>query len=149
MRLLLLCLLLAGCASPLPPQPEGLADFKTDGCSRFPDRSRITGKDWCDCCLRHDVAYWRGGSEDERLQADQALLRCVLARTDEPGLAAAMYAGVRAGGGPEHATSYRWAYGWPPGRGYKALSAIERSEAERKLAEYQAGNPTLTCTAAP
>ncbi len=65
--LLLLAALLAGCAS-----PNTLRPFTTDGCSLYPDRSASTGKDWCACCVAHDRAYWRGGTEAERLKADEA-----------------------------------------------------------------------------
>lgn len=50
-----IALLLSGCAD----HPE-LADFSTDGCSLFPDRSLIDAKDWCECCVEHDIAYWQG-----------------------------------------------------------------------------------------
>lgn len=146
MRALAIALLLIGSVH-AAPEPEGLKAFTTDGCSRFPDRSRITGKDWCDCCLHHDLAYWRGGTEAERLKADQELRRCVLKHTDEPGLAEGMYLGVRAGGGPQHRTNYRWGYGWPHGRGYKALTAIETAEADKLQADYTATNPGLVCHA--
>ena len=57
----------------------GISDFTSDGCSLFPDRSLIDESDWCDCCLVHDIAYWKGGTEEERLAADLALRECVLA----------------------------------------------------------------------
>lgn len=43
----------------------------------------------------------------------------------EPEIAKIMLAGVRVGGSPYFPTSYRWAYGWPYLRGYKALSVEE------------------------
>ena len=47
------------------------ARFATDGCSLFPDRALVGSADWCDCCLAHDLAYWRGGTESQRLDADR------------------------------------------------------------------------------
>ena len=44
-----------------------------------------------------------------------------------------MWAGVRAGGGPYWPTSYRWAYGWPYTRGYRALTDEELREAEAMI----------------
>ncbi|HEX4896083.1 MAG TPA: hypothetical protein VFV11_07120 [Solimonas sp.] len=46
-------------------------------------------------------------------------------------LAQAMYRGVRAGGGPSRLTTWRWGYGWPPGRAYGALSPPEQAQVER------------------
>lgn len=132
--------LLASCATSRAMEP-----FATDGCSMFPDRSLISKKDWCGCCLAHDLAYWRGGTAEERLAADHALRTCVLKATKDPRLADLMYTGVRTGGGPYFFTPYRWGYGWSYGRGYKALTSIERSEAAALHAEYMAKNPTLMC----
>jgi len=66
---LLAPLALAACAT----TTTVLAPFTTDGCSLFPDRSITGASDWCDCCLAHDLAYWRGGTEEDRLKADRGL----------------------------------------------------------------------------
>ena len=66
----------------------------------FPDRSYISNTDWCSCCLAHDLAYWRGGTEQDRLNADIALKNCVQQSTKNPVLANLMFEGVRLGGGP-------------------------------------------------
>lgn len=50
-----------------------LQPFASDCCSMFPDRAPIGNADWCTCCLDHDIAYWKGGTEQDRLAADQAL----------------------------------------------------------------------------
>lgn len=133
-------LLLQACSSAPELQP-----FSSDGCSRFPDRNPIARKDWCSCCVVHDLAYWRGGSEQQRLQADQALKACVEQTTGDAQLAQTMYLGVRAGGGPELYTPYRWGYGWPFGRGYVALSDEELQLADQLEQEYRAHNPLLAC----
>ena len=131
----------SGCASQGPLRP-----FSTDGCSLFPDRSLISNADWCQCCLAHDLAYWRGGTSAARLKADQELGACVLRATGDKALADLMYAGVRAGGGPHFYTPYRWGYGWPYGRSYEALTAEEEAMASRLEREYRAANPSLACT---
>ena len=131
---------LGSCASPTAMQP-----FASDGCSLFPDRALAGSADWCGCCLAHDLAYWRGGSAEERLQADQALEHCVQAATGSPALAGAMLAGVRAGGGPYFLTPYRWGYGWPYGRLYQPLSDAEKARAASLRAAYVANNPALAC----
>lgn len=133
-------LLLSGCAS-MP----AMQAFSTDGCSLFPDRSLVSKADWCSCCLAHDLAYWRGGTADERLKADQELKSCVFAATDNAELANLMFAGVRIGGGPYFFTPYRWAYGWPYGRLYEPLSPAEEAEASALRSRYLATNPNLVC----
>lgn len=127
------------------PTVAGIAPFTTDGCSRFPDRSLLTGQDWCSCCVAHDLAYWRGGTAAERLRADEELRSCVAQKTGNTALAQLMFVGVRAGGGPELATSYRWGYGWPHIRGYTALSASELAAASQLQQEFLAEHSPLSC----
>ncbi len=135
--------LLSACASNPVMKP-----FSTDGCSLFPDRSLVGKADWCTCCLAHDLAYWRGGTSDERLEADKALKSCVLSATGSVELADLMFAGVRTGGGPYYFTKYRWGYGWSFGRMYKPLSADEEAQAASQRKAYLATNPDLVCPAA-
>jgi len=132
--------LLSACASAQVVQP-----FATDGCSLFPDRSLIDKSDWCSCCLAHDLAYWRGGTADERLKADQDLKSCVFAASGDSKLADLMLAGVRAGGGPYFFTPYRWGYGWPFGRLYEPLSAAEDAQVSSLRELYLSSNPALAC----
>lgn len=132
--------LLAACASPAEMQP-----FSTDGCSLFPDRALVGKSDWCKCCLAHDLAYWRGGTAEERLDADRKLRACVSQASGDIALADLMYAGVRAGGGPYYLTPYRWGYGWHFGRSYRALSPEEEATASSLAREYLAKNPSLAC----
>lgn len=137
----------APAAEPAPalPSNQPLQPFTTDGCSAFPSRAEWMSADWCHCCLTHDLAYWRGGTEDERVKADEALKACVLAASGSAELSDLMFAGVRMGGSPYFATTYRWGYGWPFGRFYKPLSAGEQEQASSLAAAYQATNPTLAC----
>ena len=124
-----------------------LRPFVTDGCSLFPDRALIGKGDWCGCCIAHDLAYWRGGTSEERLAADQALRACVVRVTANQTLAELMFEGVRAGGGPYFYTSYRWGYGWTDNRPYTPLSAEEASLAARLEREYRAREPAPSCPA--
>ncbi len=135
--LLLAGALISGCSSDTPLRP-----FASDGCSLFPDESWLTGADWCACCFEHDIAYWRGGTAAEREAADLALRECVAARTGDENLAAAMHAGVRAGGSPYFYNWYRWGYGWGYERKYAPLTPVERDRADVLLEQYyEAGNP--------
>jgi hypothetical protein len=137
-------LLATSCATSQPLQP-----FTTDGCSLFPDRSLISKSDWCSCCLAHDLSYWQGGTEAERLNADQALRSCVRHTSGDEKLADLMFVGVRAGGGPYFFTPYRWGYGWPFGRSYAPLSSSEQAQVMPLRAKYVSTNPTLSCPSGP
>jgi len=105
-----------------------LADFKSDGCSMFPDGNYYS------CCYLHDVAYWPGGTAEAREIADNSLRACILGITRNEALAKAMYKGVRVGGGPGLPTHYRWGYGWPfPYRkGYAPLTPEEQKQVAEK-----------------
>lgn len=122
-----------------------LQEFKSDGCSLFPDGNLEHRDLWCDCCFAHDIAYWQGGTQNERRQADGTLRDCVLERTRNKVLATMMYDGVRSGGHPAFPTWYRWAYGWSYGRGYQALTEEEQLQAKEKLDEYFKKYPAGYC----
>lgn len=124
----------------------GIADFSSDGCSLFPDGTIKDRSKWCDCCLQHDIAYWRGGTEEERIRADAALRDCVLERTGDKALAETMYLGVRAGGHPGFPNWYRWAFGWNYGRGYKLLTEGEQEQVRKKLDLYWKSHPGGYCS---
>ena len=106
--------------------------FTTDGCSSFPDGTVTQQTLWLQCCIKHDLAYWKGGTVEERLNADKALEHCV-AEIGEPAVAQLMLAGVRVGGSPYFPTPFRWGYGWPYPRGYHALSAQEKQQVHNQL----------------
>ena len=124
---------------------DTLQPFTTDGCSRFPDRAPNGRADWCHCCAVHDLAYWRGGTSEARLHADEELKACVHKSSGSAILAQVVFVGVRAGGGPYLPTSYRWGYGWPFGRPYKPLTSVEEKSAARLEQEYRAKDPLLSC----
>jgi len=98
--------------------------FESDGCSAFPDGTLEQRALWLSCCEAHDFTYWKGGTYQERLKADQDLKHCVAA-TGEPEIAELMLAGVRVGGTPYLPTKFRWGYGWPYPRGYKPHTTDE------------------------
>lgn len=93
--------------------------FSSDGCSSFPDGTLEQQQLWLTCCIDHDKAYWRGGSYQQRLDADLALKNCVTS-VGEPAIAELMLTGVRVGGSPYWPTEFRWGYGWPYPHGYSA-----------------------------
>jgi hypothetical protein len=109
-----------------------IAPFTSDGCSSFPDGTPANQALWLDCCIRHDLAYWQGGTYEQRLDADLALEHCVT-KVGEPEIAKLMLQGVRAGGNPFFLTPYRWGYGWPFGRGYQSLTDEELAQVGKQL----------------
>jgi hypothetical protein len=87
------------------PEQQPTKPFITDGCSRWLDR------EWdLDCCVTHDIAYWCGGTREQRRQADAAFGECVAANAGQP-VGLSMRLGVRFGGQPLLPSSYRWGYG--------------------------------------
>ena len=119
---------LSGCSRTLKP-------FASDGCSSFPDGTFQQNQLWLGCCIEHDLAYWEGGTYNDRLEADQRLQMCV-ADVGEPEIALLMLAGVRVGGTPILPTSYRWGYGWPYPKPYAPLT-------EEELKQINAIKPEL------
>lgn len=87
-------------ATDLPPHA-----FTSDGCSMWPDG------DWVECCIEHDIAYWCGGTPNDRRRADATLAQCV-ASHEHPCLSTVMYNGLRGAGALPLPLPFRWAYGW-------------------------------------
>ncbi len=90
------------------PNREMPPDFKSDGCTLFPD-----GK-YRDCCVEHDKAYYFGGSRKERSRADKELYKCVAAKKGwyhKAIIAPVMWVGVRIGGVSFLPTPFRWGFG--------------------------------------
>lgn len=139
-RIAVVCSIAAACTS--DPQ---LRPFSSDGCSLFPDSSLIDKADWCSCCFEHDLIYWRGGTYDERTDADTRLKDCVFAKTGNATLATLMYEGVRVGGSPYFYNWYRWGYGWSYERKYQTLTREERLLADRLVEEYRASAIAPVC----
>ncbi|MEO0335441.1 MAG: hypothetical protein AAF202_03555 [Pseudomonadota bacterium] len=105
-----------------------LLPFTSDGCSRFPDSIGKTS--WESCCKEHDLAYWAGGTREQRYEADEALKQCV--REVAPGvLGPLMEIGVNLGGAAGLPTSWRWGYGWVVNRGYQPLGEPEFEQIEQ------------------
>jgi hypothetical protein len=126
----LLWLALCGVAS--PARSDSLKPFTTDGCSMFPEGTPKQQSLWAECCLRHDLAYWQGGTHEQRLAADRSLQECV-ADLGEPEIAKLMLAGVRFGGSPYFPTPFRWGYGWSYQRGYAPLTQAEIEQVREQL----------------
>ncbi|MFW6253809.1 MAG: FAD-binding oxidoreductase, partial [Chitinivibrionales bacterium] len=87
----LLLIFIIGCASRTTIKP-----FTSDDCSCWPE-GYDQKRQWEECCREHDLAYWAGGSYQERLEADERLRECV-ERTGDSAVARLMFYGVRVGG---------------------------------------------------
>ena len=140
LHILLFSLLTGGCAS-----ASTLHDFFSDGSSLLPDAPAQPRQPCAGCRFNHDIAYWQGGTEEDRKRADNTLRQCVIERTGSKALADLMYDGVRAGGHPAFPAWYRWGYGWKYGRGYAPLTEQEKKQVREKLDSYQAGHPLGYC----
>lgn len=103
---------------------EQLKPFTSDGCSMFPDGTYQQNELWLGCCTTHDLAYWQGGTYQQRLIADQSLKSCV-AKVGQAEIAELMLMGVRVGGTPYLPTSFRWGYGWSYPKLYDELNESE------------------------
>ena len=117
--------ILGGCSSRTSIDP-----FSSDGCSLFPDGTWCRENLWYHCCYNHDILYWQGGTAEERKAADQTLRSCV-AETGKTITAELMYYGVRIFGSPYIPAWFRWGFGWPYPRGYKALTEEEKLQIKK------------------
>jgi len=124
---------------------EQLSAFTSDGCSHFPDGTLTKINLWCGCCIAHDIAYWQGGSRQQKKLADKALRTCVLKSTENKLLAETMYVGVRFGGLPIFPVWYRWGYGWDYGRGFQSLNKEEKQLVATQLQQYKLKQPKSYC----
>jgi hypothetical protein len=99
--------------------------FASDGCSASPNGVPYeSNKKWLHCCVEHDVSYWKGGTSEEKLNADKTFESCVTKESNSI-IGKIMYLGVRGGGSQGGPTSWNWGYGWVVPRGYVALSETE------------------------
>lgn len=93
-------------APQVEPQPAR-SEFKSDGCTWFPDGN------YADCCEAHDREYFAGGSWKARWRSDKKLFLCVAAKPKfyNKLLAPVIWLGVRAGGVSWLNASFSWGFG--------------------------------------
>lgn len=95
--------------------PDGFNPFQSDGPSgpRFfhrvifwlnPGFEEVLNR----AAVEHDFSYWRGGTDEERLEADTRFREGL---SQWPKLAEMYFRGVREMGGSERKKSYSWGYG--------------------------------------
>jgi hypothetical protein len=107
--------------------------FTTDYCTNFPEGTRKHPELWKECCLKHDMFFWAGGSKNDRLAADLGLRAC-LEKTGAIKLSRMVYLAVRAGSySPIKYEKFRWNNGWDDGREIRALSSQDIDLIEEEL----------------
>lgn len=113
------------------PTKEVLRPFYSDGCSLSPDGIPLTEKSqvWNSCCIKHDMSYWLGGSEEDKKRADDEFRTCMTEK-GYPEVAKIYHLFVSQLGGPQSSHTFRWAYGWNFKRNYAPLSDREVTQVE-------------------
>jgi hypothetical protein len=108
-----------------------LRPFTSDGCSVSPDGIPLTSQSeaWSECCIKHDISYWVGGSKQKKTQADARLQKCI-ANKGFPKIGKIFKSFVRQFGVPNSTQTFRWGYGWNSKRPYAALT--EKDELQIK-----------------
>lgn len=118
---------------------NSLSSFKSDGCSMFPESSFKDSPQLQACCIEHDFQYWKGGSSNEKVDADKTFKQCVSqVRDNKEGLAKLMYWAVHLFGRPGSGLPFQWGYGWKKNRKYHPLpksSYVEFSPSAIKYME--------------
>ena len=111
--------LLALMAAPASAQRTPLV---TDGCTLAPEF------DFGDCCHAHDAIYWKGGTEAERLRADEKFRQCLRDKGHRL-LDVLYYLGLRFGGIGALPTPWRWGFGWEWPYSAKPIDGSPRNSA--------------------
>lgn len=132
-----------------PTSMRPIEKFFSDGCSLFPDGTVTHPNLWRDCCIRHDFAYWVGGTKEFKKQADEDLGTCVrdqlrtvysdeeLCQTVVGIFQNSIHSGVGIGGLPKFYTPWRWGFGWTNFRGFRMLTQQEKSDIKSALVVYK------------
>lgn len=110
---------------------DTIRPFTTDGCSMSPNGPRTKPNAFLECCVNHDLAYWQGGTLEQKNEADLALKACITEHSN-PKISEIYYGAVSIGGGPQFKTPFRWGYGWPNRRTYDALNHTEKKSVEQE-----------------
>jgi len=92
-------------------EKEKIKPFKTDGCTDYPDGN------YRSCCVEHDKKYWKGGTKQQRKEADEDLMKCVAKKSGKMN-ASVMHIAVRIFGHPLVPTPARWGFGYSYPKNY-------------------------------
>jgi hypothetical protein len=103
-----------------------LHPFVTDGCTDSPNG--LFGATWTQCCITHDLAYWEGGTSDDKHQADETLKACITGKSGSPLIGDTYFAAVDLFGAAFPRASWVWGYGWTYFRGFETLGPDELAQ---------------------
>ena len=123
-HLLVLTIILAACSQACsttrldPSTTTKLKTFKSDGCTCVPDGPRSDSDKWHLSCEEHDLAYWKGGSRRDRLNADRQL-KAAIKESGHLFTSKIYFIGTRFGGTPYLPTPWRWGFGRSYPSGYE------------------------------
>lgn len=107
--------------------------FETDYCTNYPEGTKREPELWKHCCLKHDLDFWAGGTEEDRFTADLELKSCI-EKTGNKKQAQIMYWGVRLGSySPVKYPKRKWNNGWPDRSDFQALTGKDIDLIEREL----------------
>ncbi len=103
-----------GLAKRLGSNIDKYDDFVSDGCSMWPDEWK--GKSYQKACIRHDIRYYIGGSDDDKFISDcyLAIDVCKIAGDD---MARTMLIGVQGAGPFGRMMETGWRFGFGPSTG--------------------------------
>lgn len=106
--------------------PRVLQSFVSDGCS-VPNS--LNHANWESCCVAHDYAYWKGGTKEEKRQADVKFHRCLKERNATDIEMETWFTAVYELG------DSRWGSGWTPRKlsTFEALTQVEKNLIQKKV----------------
>lgn len=106
-------------------------DFKSDGCTYFPDGN------YRDCCVAHDNDYYKGGSWKERRRSDNRLYSCVRNKSGWKNkiIAPMMWVGVRVFGTAWLPTKFRWGFGKKKKKATKKYQKVIKTKSRKQKIE--------------
>lgn len=119
----------------VPVEQPILKTFSSDGCSLSPNS--FFKAQFVDCCVQHDVAYWLGGTSQQKEKADSDFKMCMQSKLGknygssiQEAVAETYYLGVSIGGVNYMPNAFRWGYGWNIIRDNVPLTNAEIAQAE-------------------
>lgn len=86
--------------------------FFSDGCTLAPDGTFAETNLWRECCEEHDLRFWGGGTQTQRLEADYHLKLCIQHKSNDM-IATLFMWGVQLGSlSPLKFESKKWGNAW-------------------------------------
>lgn len=119
----------------VPVNKPILRTFFSDGCSLSPNS--FFKVNFAQCCVEHDLAYWIGGTKEQKDLADNQFKMCLQHKLNkdyngviQTSVSETYFLGVQIGGVNFLPNSFRWGYGWNVIRPHGPLTDEEVGQAE-------------------